>query len=232
MSFHDGFGGGEIGGIVRAEAQIGSGFCAFGECLEKAGLHDPIFVMTALRPWIRKKDKDTLENNLRWKCGDAFCGFGFEENEIGQLGAVAFAHSAFHSITNEIDANAKLCRMRCGVICKEMSVTGAYLERDAWVRSEQIGQLMLESFTTGSAAGDELGGSGGMVHAYELADKRVGEKARNGPTAKTCGKFDEWLCFDRGRWCAAASIEKMFTPEICSAAFGQSRRFLPALISY
>ena len=200
--------------------------------MQNVGLHEPVFVVAAFGPRIWKQDKHSPKHDLRWQRGDELSGFGFEENEIGQLGAVAFAHSAFHSITNEIDANAKLCRMRCGVICKEMSVTGAYLERDAWVRSEQIGQLMLESFTTGSAAGDELGGSGGMVHAYELADKRVGEKARNDPTAKTCGKFDEWLCFDRGRWCAAASIKKMFTPEICSAAFGQSRRFLPALISY
>jgi hypothetical protein len=160
-----GFGGGEIMGVVGAETQIGSSRGASCDCLQKIGLHEPVFVMTAFRPRIGKQHEDSLEDNLRRKCGDKLSGFGFEENEIGELGAIAFARGPFHAVAEQIEANAKLFWMRRRVIGEKMPMSRADFERDAWVCGEQICQLVLEFIAAGVAAGDEFGGAGWIVHA-------------------------------------------------------------------
>ena len=151
--------------IVGTETQVGRWNAFRSQSVKSIGLHEPVFVMTAFWPRIGKEHKDALENNLWRQCGDEFGRFGLEENEVGELGAVAFARGTFHAITEQIEAEAKFCGMRLRVIGEEMPVTCADFERDAGVRDEQIRQLLLEAGAAGVAMGDELGGAGGSVHA-------------------------------------------------------------------
>jgi hypothetical protein len=159
-----GFGGGEIGCVVGAETELGSrgGLCS--ERVKEVGLHEPMFVVATFGPRIREEYKYALENDMRWQRGDEFSGFSLEENEIGELGAIAFALGTFDAVAEQIEADAKFLGMRGGVISQKMSVTSSNLERDARVRGEQFRQLLLERGAAGVAVGDELCGAGGIVH--------------------------------------------------------------------
>lgn len=164
MSENFGFGGGEVGCVVGAEIEIGSrgGFCR--KRVKEVGLHEPMFVVTTFGPRIREEYKYALKNDMRWQCGDEFCGFGLEKNEIGELGAVAFALGAFHTVTEQIEADAEFRWMSGGVVSQKMSMTSTDLKRDARVCSEQFRQLLLEGGAAGVAVDDELSGAGEIVH--------------------------------------------------------------------
>ena len=164
MSLNHVFCSGEIRCVVSAKTQIGPGGSAGRKRVEEVGLHNPIFVMTALRPWIRKKDKYPLENNLRRQRVDEFSGFGLQENEIRQLRAVTFTKGAVDSVADQIDADAELGRMGRGVVGEEMPVAGTDFQRDTRVCGEQICQFLLEGCSAGGAMGDKLCGAGGIIH--------------------------------------------------------------------
>lgn len=98
MSEDFSFGSSEVGGIVGAKTKIGPGRGFGGERVKKLGLHEPVFVVAAFWPWIREEYKYPLENDMCWDRGNEFGGFGFEENEIGELGAITFALGSFHAV--------------------------------------------------------------------------------------------------------------------------------------
>jgi hypothetical protein len=164
MGLNHVFCGGEIRGVVGAKAQVGPSRSASRKGMKKVGPHDPMLVVAALRPRIRKKHKYTLENDLWRQRGDELSCLGLQEDEVGQLRTVTFAESSIHPVAEQIDADAELRWMCRSVVGQEMPMPGANLERDAWMRREQIHQLLLESSAAGVAMGDEFGGAGGIVH--------------------------------------------------------------------
>jgi len=168
------FSSGEIGRVVGAKTEIGPAFGAGSNGVKKACLHDPVFMVAAFRPRIGEKHKYTLKDHVRWQRRDAFFGFGFEKNEIGQLSPVAFSHSPFHAVAEQIDTEAKLLGMRRCIVGEEMPVPGADFERDARVCGEQLCELMLQSRATGVAMGDEFSGAGGSVHGAGLRTGKPG----------------------------------------------------------
>ncbi len=159
-----GLGGGEIGGVVGAEIEIGTGGGFGGEGVQKLRLHEAVFVVAAFGPRIREKHKYALKNDRCRQCGDNFGGFGAEKNEVGEFGAVAFAQGAFDAVAEEIAADAKLGRMGGGVVGEEMAVSGTDFEGNARMGGEEFAQLVVELGAAGVAVGDKFGGAGGRVH--------------------------------------------------------------------
>lgn len=164
MSEDLGFGGGEIGCVVGAETKLGSSGGFRGERVQEVGLHEPVFMVAAFGPRIGEKHKYALENDMRGQCGDELGRFSLEKNEVGELGAVAFALGTFDAVAQQIEAEAEFVPMRGGVISQEMAVSGTDFERNARVCSEQFRQVLLEGGAAGVAVDDEFGGAGGIVH--------------------------------------------------------------------
>lgn len=159
----------KIRGIVGSETELGILLGVFGNRTEKLSLHQPIFVMPALWPGIREEHEDALKNDRLWQCAEKFRRLRQEENKVGQLGPVTFAGGAFHPVTHNINAYAKLLRMRRRIIREEMPMTRTYLQGDARSRLQQLGQGALKIRATSVATGDVFGSSGGVIHARRLS---------------------------------------------------------------
>jgi len=164
----------EIRRVVGAKTEIGAAFGVSGNCVKKASLHDPVFMVATFRPRIWKKHKDPLKKHVRWQRRDAFFGFGFEKDEIGQLSPVTFSHGPFHAVAEQIDAEAELLGMRCRIVGEEMPVPSTDFERDARMRGEELCKLTLQSRAAGVAMGDEFSGAGGSVHSAGLRTGKPG----------------------------------------------------------
>lgn len=163
---------GIIGRVIRAEAEAGPGSGFRGERGEKLGLDDAVFVVTPFRPRIGKEDENVGQFGGGWERIEELAGLGFEEEEVGQFRAVAFAAGAGDAVFKEIDADAERLRVRSRVRREVVAVAAADLEREfgARFRAQRVGQKSFQAGETRVAAGEVVGGAGGIFHRAEVAE--------------------------------------------------------------
>jgi len=89
---------GEIRAVIGSKTKICTAIGASCQCVKKANLHDPVFMMATFRPWVGEKHKYPVKKNLWGQRSDAFFSLGFEKDEVGQLRPVPFSHRPFHAV--------------------------------------------------------------------------------------------------------------------------------------
>ncbi len=125
-----------VGKIVRmigAKMQRGAGRGERVEGVEQAGLQHAVLPVAALRPWIGEQHKHARQPR-RGGAGqvgeraEKQRGLRLHEEEVGEFGAAGLALGALDAVADQVDAHAKLLRMRGRVGVQVVAVAAAELQ--------------------------------------------------------------------------------------------------------
>lgn len=130
----------EIRFVIRAETKLRARNGSSRQGAHQGRLRHPVFPVTTLRPGIGKQQPDPRQADMNAIGGESLqrfheeSGLGLNPSDVAQSRAVGFTTRALQPVTQQIDANAKLMRMRRRVSREKMSMTTPDFERDAFVR--------------------------------------------------------------------------------------------------
>ena len=116
--------------VVGAKKQVGALPCPFCQQVQKFHLQEPVFMMPALGPGIREKDKYARKSDRAWERFQQQAGFGLHEGEIGEARAMGLFLRPVDAIRQNINSQAMLLGMGLGIGRQKVTVAAADLERD------------------------------------------------------------------------------------------------------
>ena len=83
--------------------------------MQKRRLHEAMFLVAFLWPWVGKKDKHRGETHVSGKHIEKQLRFGPNEMQVAGLSAVSLANCSLDSLAGNIDPHANGQRMRLSV---------------------------------------------------------------------------------------------------------------------
>jgi hypothetical protein len=132
----DGRGAVEIILVVRPEikARFPRGSCRDGR--EETSVHHSVLVVAALRPRVRKEDKDGYEARFLRHDSQEILSVRADEMKLGELRALPLAMRADDPVRHDVDADAFQVGMGRGIGGKEMAVAASDLPDEFSLRSK------------------------------------------------------------------------------------------------
>ncbi len=152
----------EIRFVIRAETKLRARNGSSRQGAHQGRLRHPVFPVTTLRPGIGKQQPDPRQADMNAIGGESLqrfheeSGLGLNPSDVAQSRAVGFTTRALQPVTQQIDANAKLMRMRRRVSREKMSMTTPDFERDAFVRGSASPPPCQQRSETFAHAGNAL----------------------------------------------------------------------------
>ena len=115
----------EIRRVVGAKAKLSPDCRSSGQGIQKRGLNQSVFPVSALGPGIREEHEDAGQQTITGQGLDQKPGLCLHPSNIRAAGPGSFTLGPLEAIRNQINAHAKLIWMRLGIGSQKMAVPTA-----------------------------------------------------------------------------------------------------------
>gem|GEM_PF-5270996 len=113
----------EIRKMIGPKMKSRSRTTPLGQHLQKRRVYQPVLVVAAFRPWIRKKNKRPDDAHLFTYLDEEIGAVTLDEIEVLQPRTIAFAYRACDSVTTDVNSHTETIRMGHRVGGQIMPVT-------------------------------------------------------------------------------------------------------------
>jgi len=113
----------KIGSVIGSKKEAPTPPCLGGKLREKLSLKNSVFMVTQLRPWVRKKNENVSNEYFGRNRLEKQSSFRAYKVEVVEFASVSFPSRTFNAIAGDIYSDANLLGMSGCIRREKMAVT-------------------------------------------------------------------------------------------------------------